>query len=92
MIRIVSLSYIVASVSIISVGVFQALGNWKSAILQSFLRQFFILLPTFYLLSLTGNINLVWWSFLISEGLNTIMCIYFLRRDIKNKIEVLEER
>lgn len=92
MIRIVSLSYIVASVSIISVGVFQALGNWKSAILQSFLRQFFILLPTFYLLSLTGNINLVWWSFLISEGLNTIMCIFFLKRDIKNKIEVLEER
>ena len=89
MIRIVSLSYIVASVSIISVGVFQALGNWQSAILQSFLRQVFILLPTFYLFSLTGNIDLVWWSFLISEGLNTIMCVYFLKRDIKNKIDVL---
>lgn len=89
MIRIVSLSYVIASVSIIAVGVFQALGNWQSAILQSFLRQFFILLPTFYLFSLTGNIDLVWWSFFISEVLNTIMCLYFLKRDIKNKVEIL---
>lgn len=89
MIRVVSISYIVASVSIISVGVFQALGNWQSAILQSFLRQVIILLPTFYVLSLTGNIDLVWWSFLISEIVNSVMCMYFLKRDIKNKIEVL---
>lgn len=89
MIRIVSLSYVIASVSIIAVGVFQALGNWQSAILQSFLRQFIILLPTFYLLSLTGNIDLVWWSFFISEVLNTIMCMYFLKRDIKKKVETL---
>ena len=89
MIRIVSLSYVIASVSIIAVGVFQTLGNWQSAILQSFLRQFIILLPTFYLLSLTGNIDLVWWSFFISEVLNTIMCMYFLKRDIKKKVETL---
>lgn len=89
MIRIVSLSYVIASVSIIAVGVFQALGNWQSAILQSFLRQFIILLPIFYLLSLTGNIDLVWWSFFISEVLNTIMCMYFLKRDIKKKVEIL---
>lgn len=91
MMRIVSLSYFVAIPAIISVGgVFQALGNWKIAILQSFLRQVTILLPIFYLLSLTGNLELVWWSFFIAEGLNTILCVIWLRRDIRNKIDVME--
>lgn len=89
MIRISSLSYLAASFSIISVGVFQALGNWQAAILQSFLRQIIIMLPIFYFLSLTGDINKVWWAFLIAESLDTILCLYLLKRDLDKKVEIL---
>lgn len=90
MMRIVSLSYFVAIPSVVAVGgVFQSLGNWQIAILQSFLRQFIILVPIFYALSLTGNLKLAWWSFFIAELLNSILCIWMLKRDIRNKIDVL---
>ncbi|MDO5047060.1 MAG: MATE family efflux transporter [Anaerococcus sp.] len=89
MIRTVSLSLVVAAISIVSVGVFQALGNWKSAILQSILRQVIIILPVFYFLSLSGNIDLVWWAFLIAEIINALVCAILLKRDIRLKIDTL---
>lgn len=93
MMRIASLSYFVAIPSIIAVsGVFQALGNWKMAILQSFLRQLIILVPVFYLLSKTGKLELVWWSFFIAEALDSMLCIWVLRKEIKTKIEPLDEK
>lgn len=90
MMRIVSLSYIVAVPSIVAVGgVFQSLGNWKIAIFQSFLRQLIILIPIFYALSRTGNLNIAWWAFVIAEFLNSILCTWMLKREIRNKIDVL---
>ena len=90
MIKIVSLSYLVAVPAIVSVGgVFQSLGNWQIAILQSFLRQFIILIPIFYLLSRTGNLNIAWWAFFIAEFTNSVLCMFILRREIKTKIDVL---
>lgn len=91
MMRIVSLSYIVAVPSIVSVGgVFQSLGNWQIAILQSFLRQLIILIPVFYLLSRTGDLNIAWWAFVIAEFLDTILCIWMLKKEIRTKIDILE--
>lgn len=90
MMRIVSLSYIVAVPSIVAVGgVFQSLGNWQIAIFQSFLRQLIILIPIFYALSRTGNLNIAWWAFVIAEFLNSILCTWMLKREIRNKIDVL---
>ena len=91
MMRIVSLSYIVAVPSIVSVGgVFQSLGNWQIAILQSFLRQLIILIPVFYLLSRTGDLNIAWWAFVIAEFLDSILCIWMLKKEIRTKIDILE--
>jgi len=90
MMRIVSLSYLVAVPAMVSVGgVFQSLGNWQIAILQSFLRQFIILIPVFYLLSRSGNLNVAWWAFFIAEFTNSILCMFILRKEIKTKIDVL---
>lgn len=90
MMRIVSLSYIVAVPSIVAVGgVFQSLGNWQIAIFQSFLRQLIILIPIFYALSRTGNLNIAWWAFVIAEFLNSILCTWMLKRELRNKIDVL---
>lgn len=90
MIRIVSLSFIISIPSVVGVGgVFQALGNWKFPVVQSFLRQVIILLPIFYLFSKIGGLSLAWWSFIVAEILNAIICVIFLRKDIKEKIDVL---
>jgi MATE efflux family protein len=90
MMRIVSLSYLVAVPAMVSVGgVFQSLGNWQIAIFQSFLRQFIILIPVFYLLSRSGNLNVAWWAFFIAEFTNSILCMFILRKEIKTKIDVL---
>lgn len=92
MIRIVSLSLIVSIPSIVGVGgIFQALGNWKFPIFQSFLRQVIILLPVFRLFTITGNLAFSWWAFVVSELINGIVCVIFIRRDIKNKIDVLPD-
>ena len=92
MIRIVSLSLIVSIPSVVGVGgIFQALGNWKFPIFQSFLRQVIILLPVFYLFTKTGNLTFSWWAFVVSELINGIVCVIFIRRDIKNKIDVLPD-
>ena len=90
MVRIVSLSLIISIPSVVGVGgVFQALGNWKFPIFQSFLRQVIILLPIFYLFTKTGRLDIAWWAFVVSEFLNAVVCVYFLKRDIRNKIDVL---
>lgn len=92
MIRIVPLSLILSIPSVVGVGgIFQALGNWKFPIFQSFLRQVIILLPIFYLFSKTGNLAFSWWAFVISELLNGIICVIYIRKDIKEKIDVLPD-
>lgn len=92
MIRVVSLSLIVSIPSVIGVGgIFQALGNWKFPIFQSFLRQVIILLPTFYLFSRIGNLDFAWWAFVVSEFITALICIAYIRRDIRNKIDILPD-
>ena len=92
MIRIVSLSLILSIPSVVGVGgIFQALGNRKFPIFQSFLRQVIILLPNFYLFSKTGNLSFAWWAFVVSELLNGIICVIYIRKDIKEKIDVLPD-
>lgn len=90
MIRIVSLSFIISIPSVVGVGgIFQAIGNWKFPVIQSFLRQVILLLPIFYLFTRLGSLNFAWWAFPIAEILNAIVCVIFLRKDIREKIDVL---
>lgn len=90
MIRIVSLSFIISIPSVVGVGgIFQAIGNWKFPVIQSFLRQVILLLPIFYLFTRLGSLNFAWWAFSIAEILNAIVCVIFLRKDIREKIDIL---
>lgn len=90
MIRIVSLSFIISIPSVVGVGgIFQAIGNWKFPVIQSFLRQVILLLPIFYLFTRLGSLNSAWWAFAIAEILNAIVCVVFLKKDIREKIDIL---
>ena len=64
--RIICLSFCFAGFCIVVGSVFQALGNGVYSMIISIARQLCVLLPVAYLLSLSGNVNLIWWSFPLS--------------------------
>ena len=83
--RTLSISFIFAGFCIVIGSVFQALGNGVYSMLVSFIRQVIVLLPVAYLLSLSGDVNLVWWSFPIAEVASMLCSLLFLAR-INRKI------
>ena len=49
-------------------------------------RQLFVLLPAAWLLAQTGNVNNVWWAFLIAEIVSVLLSLGFYARINKNII------
>ncbi|NLI38493.1 MAG: MATE family efflux transporter [Clostridiaceae bacterium] len=90
--RTISLSFIFAGFCVVAGGVFQALGNGVLSLIVSIIRQLAVLLPTAYLLSLTGSVNSVWWAFPISEIASFVFSVIFLRRVYKRQIVNLEQK
>ena len=86
--RIIAIHFPLAAISIILGSVFQALGKGVQSMVISFVRQLIFLLPVAWLLSLTGNINNIWWAFPIAEVLSLIICIILFagvyNKEIKN--------
>lgn len=86
--RIIGIHFPIAAVCIICLSVFQALGKGFLSMVTSFTRQIIVLLPAAYLLSLTGNVNMVWWAFPIAEIASVIISLTFMagvyRKEIKN--------
>lgn len=83
--RIISIHFPVAAVCIALGGTFQALGNGLYSTIVSLGRQLVVLLPAAYLLSLTGNVNMVWWAFVIAEGMSLLLTLTLYRR-LYNKL------
>ena len=87
--RIISVSYLIAGFCIICGTVFQALGCAVYSMIVSIARQLVVLLPAAYLLSLTGNLNYVWWAFPIAELMSlcvTIVFLFIVNRKIISRI------
>lgn len=85
----ISLSFLFAGFCIITSSVLQAVGRGVSSMIISIVRQLVVLLPAAYLLSLTGNINLVWYSFPIAEIASLALSAIFLRGVFKKVINPL---
>ncbi len=84
--RTICLSFIFAGYCIVVGSVFQALGNGVYSMIVSIARQLFALLPIAYLLSLSGNVNLIWWAFPLAELVSVGMSTFFLNRIYKKVI------
>ena len=89
--RIISLSFVLAGVGIVSGSVFQALGNGVYSLIVSVARQLLVLLPVAFLLSLTGNLNAVWWAFPIAELVSFGVSVFFLIRIYRGVIRHVGE-
>ena len=77
--RIISISFLMAGFNVISSAYFQALGHGVLALWVSVIRQLVVLLPTAWLLSLAGRVDVVWWAFPIAEVVAFLLCIIFQR-------------
>jgi len=81
--RIISLSFVMAGISIVSISTCQALGKSIYSLIVSVARQLVVLIPVAFLLSLTGKVNLVWLAFPISEVVGCTLCIIFVTRVLR---------
>ena len=81
--RIIAVNFIFAGFCIISISVFQAIGNPSHSFIVSVCRQLVVLIPSAWLLSKTGNLNLVWLAFPLSELVSVLMCAFFLLKTLK---------
>ena len=87
--RIIGLSFPLAGFCISCGSVFQAMGRGVYSMIVSICRQLVVLLPSAWLLSKTGVLNMVWWSYPIAEIASLALSIFFLRnlnREIISKI------
>ena len=88
--RIVSLHFPIAAVSIVLGSIFQAFSRSYYSLVISLTRQLVVLIPAAWLLArLTGNVNMVWWSFPIAEIISGILSVTFFRivyRDVVEKL------
>lgn len=82
--RRIAIHFPIASFCIIAGSACQALDKSFFSLITSCMRQLFALLPAAYLLSLTGNVNNVWWCFPIAELMSLVCSIFFLRKTLKD--------
>ncbi len=81
--RIISTHFLLAGFCIIAGSACQALDRSMFSFFVSLLRQVVALIPAAWLLSLTGNVNNVWWCFPIAELMSLLASTFFLRKALK---------
>lgn len=83
-IRVMAVSYFLGVIGAIGSTVFQALGKGNYSMYLTLTRQVVIPLSFVYLFSLSGNLTLVWRSFILAEILSAPLTVYLLRRIHRN--------
>lgn len=85
--RIVSLHFPLAAIGIALGASFQAMGNGIYSTITSLMRQLVVLLPAAFLLSLSGDVHAVWWSFPIAEVVSMVTSLFFFARIYRQRIK-----
>ncbi len=89
--RVISIHFPLAAAGIALSASFQALGNGIYSTIVSLCRQLIAILPAAYLLSLTGQVNAVWWAFPVAEVISLIVTLILFARIYKRKIRPMKE-
>ncbi len=88
--RIISLSYSLAGFGIVCDSIYMAFGNGMLSLIVGIARQLLVLLPAAYILSLFGDVQLIWWSYFIAEVVSTIFSAIFLKYIYNQKVITME--
>lgn len=90
--RIISLCFIPAAISIILISSFQATGFGLASMMVSIIRQLLVLCPAAFILSRFFGINGVWASFALAECFGLTFSVIFFIHVYKTRIRNLERR
>ena len=89
--RRISVHFLVAGFCIVAGSTCQALDRSIYSFFISVLRQLVALIPAAWLLSRTGDVNMVWWAFPIAELMSFAASSFFLRRSFRRMEETLRQ-
>ena len=87
--RIIGVHFPIAALCIVLGSVFQAFAKSTYSLFVSLGRQLVVLIPAAYLLSLSGNLKLVWLAFPIAEVTSVCLSYYYYKKVRKEVIEPL---
>jgi len=87
--RTIALHFPVAGFCIVTGSLCQAMGKPIYTMITNVCRQLVVILPAAYLLPLTGELNMVWWAFLIAEAVSLTMNAFFLKKTFRQAEVIL---
>ena len=88
--RTVAFHFPLAAIGITLGSVFQAFSRSYYSMIISLARQLIVLIPVAWILArVTGDVNQVWWCFLISEIVSCALSIIFFRKVYREVVEPL---
>lgn len=85
--RLISISFLGAGVSIVFSSVFQAVGNGVLSLVTSVARQLIVILPVAWLMAREFGLNAVWLSFPIAEAVSLLLSLIFYHHVYQTMIE-----
>lgn len=87
-IRIISVSFVFAGANVAFQGVFQALDGGVESLIISLCRQLVLVLPVAYLfVKISNDASMVWYTFIISEVLSSLIACILMIRIYKSRIK-----
>ena len=87
--RIIAWHFPIAAFCIVTGSVLQAVGKAVYSMINSICRQLVVLLPVAFLLAQLGDVNYVWFAFIIAEGVSMVLTAVFFRKVYKEVIKPL---
>lgn len=87
--RIISVTFALASVTIILGYAASGLGNGVINMLGSTLRQFILLVPLIFLLAKFAGVEKIWYATWISESAAALYAIFSIKQEFRNKVNPL---
>ncbi len=90
--RTIAVHFPLAACGIVMGSIFQSLGQSFYSLVISLARQLVVLIPVAWLLSLSGNVNLVWWCFLVAEAVSMALSLFFFCRVYRKLVSPMAVR
>ena len=90
--RLISLSFMMASINIVLSNLFQATGHGVKSLTVSLIRQLAVILPVAWLLSRAIGVNGVWLAFPAAEIVGFVLSLLFFLRVYRTEIKSMPEQ
>ncbi len=87
--RIIGVTFPLAAIGIVMSNMFQGIGIGTVSLINSFLRQIIVLLPSAYILASTLGLDYVWYSFVIAEIISFLYTLIMYKRIYDRRIKTL---